>query len=94
MPASSTTSLKLDNELKERVQRLAAARRRSPHWVMREAVEQYVGREEKREQLRQDALAAWSHYQTTGLHATAEEADAWLAKLERGEAAEAPECHV
>ena len=94
MAISSTTSLKLESELKERVQRLAAARRRSPHWVMREAVEQYVGREEKREQLRQDALAAWNHYQTTGLHATAEEADAWLAKLEAGEDDEAPECHV
>jgi predicted transcriptional regulator len=94
MATSCTTSLKLDLDLKERIQRLAAARRRSPHWVMREAVEQYVSREEKREQLRQDALAAWNHYQTTGLHATAEEADAWLAKLEAGEDAEAPECHV
>ncbi len=93
MPTPSTTSLKLDAELKDRVQRLASSLRRSPHWVMREAVEQYVGREEKREQLRQDALAAWNHYQTTGLHATADEADAWLAKLEAGEDAEAPECH-
>lgn len=93
MPTPSTTSLKIDSELKERVQRLAAARRRSPHWIMREAVEQYVSREEQRERLRQDALAAWTHYQTTGLHATAEEADAWLAKLEAGEDAKAPECH-
>jgi predicted transcriptional regulator len=61
---------------------------------MREAVEQYVGREEKREELRTAALAAWDEYQATGLHATAEEADAWLAKLEAGEEARAPECHV
>jgi predicted transcriptional regulator len=94
MATISTTSLKLDSELKERVQRLASVRRRSAHWVMREAVEQYVSREEKHEQLRQDALAAWSHYQTTGLHATAEEADAWLAKLEAGDDAETPECHA
>ncbi len=94
MPASSTTSLKLDAETKDRVQRLASARRRSPHWIMREAIEQYVEREEKSEQLRQDAMAAWSHYQTTGLHVTAEEADTWLAKLETGEDAAAPECHV
>ena len=94
MPTVATTSLKLDVELKERVQRLALARRRSAHWVMREAVEQYVGREEKREQLRAEALAAWNDYQATGLHATAEEADAWLARLEAGEDAEAPECHV
>lgn len=93
MPTSSTTSLKLDSQTKERVQRLAASRRRSPHWVMREAIEQYVVREEKREQFREDALAAWTHYQTTGLHATAEEADAWLGKLEAGKNPAAPKCH-
>jgi predicted transcriptional regulator len=93
MPTVSTTSLKLDPDLKQRVQQLASARRRSAHWVMREAVEQYVSREEMRERLRQDALAAWNHYQTTGLHATSEEAEAWLAKLEAGEDAETPECH-
>ena len=94
MPTTSTTSLKLDLEIKDRVQRLAAVRRRSAHWVMREAVEQYVEREEKRLQFHQDALAAWADYQATGLHVTAAEADAWLAKLEVGEEAVAPECHI
>jgi predicted transcriptional regulator len=94
MPTLSTTSLKLDSAMKQRVHRLAAARRRSPHWVMREAVEQYVEREEKREQLRQDALAAWAAYQTAGLHVTAKEADAWLAKLEAGKRAVIPKCHA
>jgi predicted transcriptional regulator len=73
MPKRSTTSVKLDTEIKERVRRLAVARRRSPHWVMREAIEEYVEREEKRERFRRDALAAWAHYQTTGLYASAEE---------------------
>ena len=94
MAKPSTTSLKLDNAMKERVRRLASARRRSPHWIMCEAVEQYVEREEKREQFRQDALAAWAEYQTTGLHVTAKEADAWLAKLEAGKHAVTPKCHV
>ena len=93
MATPPTTSLKLDVETKERIRRLASARRRSAHWVMREAIEQYVEREEKREQLRQDALAAWKHYQTTGLHATAEDTDAWLAKLEAGKDAVPPKCH-
>jgi predicted transcriptional regulator len=94
MPKSSTTSLKLDHDVKKRVQRLATARRRSPHWLMREAIEEYVEREEKREQFRQHALAAWDHYQTTGLHATAEEADAWLAKLEAGKDVAPPKCRA
>jgi predicted transcriptional regulator len=93
MPTPSTTSLKLDREMKDRVERLAAARRRSAHWVMREAVAQYVEREEKRQQFHQDALAAWADYQASGQHASAEESDAWLARLEAGENAAAPECH-
>jgi hypothetical protein len=46
--------------------------------------------EGKRDRFRRDALAAWAHYQTTGLHATEEEADAWLARLEAGEEAALP----
>lgn len=94
MAATQTTSLKLEPKLKQRVQSLAAARRRSAHWIMVEAVEQYVSREERRERLRKDVLQAWKHFETTGLHATAEEADAWLARLEAGQDAEKPECHV
>ncbi|MFZ3341197.1 MAG: ribbon-helix-helix protein, CopG family [Terriglobales bacterium] len=94
MSTPSTTTLKLDGKTKKRVQRLASTRRRSAHWLMREAIEQYVEREERREQFRQDALAAWDHYQTTGLHATAEEADAWLARLEAGKNAAPPKCRA
>lgn len=94
MPKTSTTSLKLDIAVRKRVQRLASVRRRSPHWLMREAIEEYVEREEKRTQFRQDALAAWDHYQTTGLHVSAADADAWLAKLEAGKASAPPKCRA
>lgn len=53
-----------------------------------------MNREENLEQFRQDAVTAWKDFQATGLHATAEKADAWLARLEAGEKAEAPECHT
>ena len=91
---AAATSIKLDGTLKERVQNLAEARRRSSHWIMREAIAQYVEREEKREAFKQEAIRAWEEYQQTGLHVTLEEADAWLAKLEAGEKAEPPKCHV
>lgn len=88
------TSLKIDPDIKERVQRLADVRHRSSHWLMLEAIRQFVEREEKREAFRQDGMKAWSEYQTTGLHVTLDEADAWLAKLESGIDEEPPECHV
>lgn len=91
---AAPTSIKLDDELKGRVQHLADARRRSSHWIMREAITQYVAREEKREAFKQDALHAWQEHQRTGLHLTLEEADAWLAKLEAGEDMEPPACHA
>ena len=91
---STATSIKLDDALKERVRHLASTRRRSPHWIMREAIAQYVEREEKREAFKREALGAWEEYQRTGLHLTQEEADAWLARLEAGEDVEPPRCHV
>lgn len=91
MTGTSITSVKLDAETKERVKRLAAARRRSAHWLMREAIEEYVAREEKREAFRQEALARWEEYRATGRHVAAADADAWLAKLEAGEDADLPE---
>ena len=87
-------SIKMDDELKSRVQHLAGLRRRSVHWIMREAIQQYIEREEKREAFKQDALRAWNEYQATGQHLTLEEVDAWLAKLEAGEDVEPPKCHV
>ncbi|PWB55185.1 MAG: CopG family transcriptional regulator [Nitrosomonadales bacterium] len=87
-------AIKIDPETKERIKRLADARQRTPHWLMREAIRQYVEREEKREAFHQDAIKAWNECQATGLHVTMEEADAWLARLEAGQDAEPPECHV
>jgi predicted transcriptional regulator len=72
-------AIKIDPDIKDRVKRLAEARHRTPHWLMREAITQYVEREEKREAFRQDTLKAWEEYRETGEHATAEEVEAWLA---------------
>jgi predicted transcriptional regulator len=87
------TSVKLDNKMKSRIQHLANMRHRTPHWIMCEAIRDYVEREEKREAFKQDARDAWDAYQENGLHLTLEEANAWLAKLEAGEDAELPKCH-
>jgi len=86
-------AIKIDEDIKARVKRLAEARNRTAHWLMREAITQYVDREEKRESFRQDTLKAWEEYRTTGKHVSGEEADAWLAKLELGHDIEPPECH-
>ncbi|MBI5333248.1 MAG: CopG family ribbon-helix-helix protein [Burkholderiales bacterium] len=85
-------AIKIDDDMRERVKRLAQARHRTAHWLMREAITQYVEREEKREAFRQDTLKAWEEYRTTGLHASAEEVEAWLASWGSDEEQPAPAC--
>ena len=87
-------NLELDAEIESRLLRLAEARRRSADALVREAVEQYVEREERRERLRHDALGTWTEYRATGLHVTGGEADAWLSRLEAGDDAEPPTPHA
>lgn len=93
LPAIKPIAVKLDVDIRERMKHLAQVRQRTTHWLMREAIEQYVEREEKQIAAREDALNAWEEYQLTGLHVSHQEADAWLAKLESGEDVEPPECH-
>ena len=87
-------AIKIDDDTTARLKRLADARHRTAHWLMREAITQYVEREERREAFRQDTLKAWDEYRSTGLHVTADEADTWLADLELGKDTEPPGCRV
>lgn len=91
--AISPTPVKLDPELKVRLKRLATARHRAPHWLMREAIAQYVDREERRQALHQDAVAAWAEFEETGLHVSDNEMVAWLETWGTDEELPAPACH-
>ena len=91
--AAKTMSVKLDVDTRARVESLAEARHRSAHWVMREAITQYVDREERREAFRKDTIKAWEEYQETGLHATSAEVDDWLASWGSESEIPAPVCH-
>ena len=86
-------AIKIDEDTRNRVKRLAEARQRSSHWMMLEAIRQYVEREEKREAFRQDGVNAWNEYQATGLHVTGDEVIAWLDSWGEENEQAAPVCH-
>jgi len=46
--------------------------------MIREAISEYVVREERKEQFKQEAISTWRNYQLTGLHLTEEEMDDWM----------------
>jgi predicted transcriptional regulator len=87
------TSVKLDDDLKGRIQDLAVQQRRSAHWIMREAIVQYVEREEARASFRQEALASWAEYQANGQHLTGGEVRDWLRSWGTEAETDPPECH-
>lgn len=85
--------VEIDPDIRTRVEILAEASHRSTHWIMREAISQYVEREEQREAFRQETIRAWEEYQETGLHATTVEVDTWLASWGTNDELPTPACH-
>ena len=94
MKTQVSASVRMPQALHARVVTLAESRQRTPHAIMVQAIESFVSREEQREALRREARAAHEEFMRTGLHVTAEEADAWLAELATGNDVEPPECHI
>jgi predicted transcriptional regulator len=60
---------------------------------MREAIQQYVEREEARESFKQEAVVSWAAYQETGLHLTGQEVRDWLNNWGTDTETATPECH-
>jgi predicted transcriptional regulator len=76
--SKTTMGVKLDEEMRERIKALAESRRRSAHWIMKEAIGQYLEREEEIEQRNRQADEAWEEYRASGQSVSHEAMDAWL----------------
>ncbi|MDD5469114.1 MAG: ribbon-helix-helix protein, CopG family [Anaerolineales bacterium] len=86
-------SVKLDADELMRLKTLAEARQRKPHFLMKEALRQYLDREERRESFHREAMDNWREYQETGLHLIGGEVAAWLDTWGTDAEQEAPACH-
>jgi predicted transcriptional regulator len=75
---ATTMGVKLDEETRERLRSLGVLKRRSSHWLMREAIRQYLDKEEAIESRNREADAAWEAYQRTGQFISNEAMMAWL----------------
>ena len=62
----AATGIKLDEHTRLRLKRLGEQRERSPHWLMRTAILEYLDWEERYEQEKQEDMARWENYQLTG----------------------------
>ena len=94
LPKTSPISIRLPADLKDCIQKLATTRQRSTNALVVQAITAFVEREEKREAIRQECIAAHEHYQQTGLHVTQAEVKDWIAQLRQGKQVGAPKCHI
>ncbi len=88
--ATITQGIKLEPETRERLQKLGELKKRSPHFLMKEAITLYLEREERYERERAEDAARYERYQLTGEAVSDEAATAWLKSLAQGKAAPCP----
>ena len=77
----TTMGVKVDEETRERLKRVAKMKDRSVHWLMKEALRRYLESEERFEQEKAEDLARFQAYLDTGRHISNDEMMSWLDEL-------------
>ncbi len=87
---TTTIGIKIDDETRRRLKELAEARNRTAHWIVKEAVSEYLTREEVVEKERIEDQQRWDHYVLTGEAVDHDRVRDWLQGLADGQDDECP----
>ena len=85
-----TQGIKLDDETRQRLKALGAVRNRTPHFLMRTAIQDYLEREEKYEREKREDQERWDEYVLTGKAIDHETVTEWLNDLANGKVRPCP----
>jgi len=77
----TTMGVKLDDETRERLKRVAEMKQRSVHWLMKEAIRRYLDSEEHFEREKAEDTARYQAYLDTGRHISNDEMMSWMDEL-------------
>jgi len=78
---TTTMGVKLDNDVRDRLKALGTVKERSPHWLMKKAIQEYLEKEEVREREKEEDRQRWQRYQDTGEHLDHDEVKTRLMRL-------------
>ena len=87
---TTTQGVKLDESTCQRLKELGKLRDRSPHWLMRSAIEKYLDEEERYEHEKREDMERWEQYQLTGNAVPHEKVARWLKDLAAGKETPCP----
>jgi predicted transcriptional regulator len=85
-------AIKLPQQDRDRLQQLGVTKKRSAHWLAKEAITQYLDREEAAEQFKQESVARWEEYCHTGKSVPHDTVTRWLDSWGTENELEAPKC--
>jgi len=91
---TGAVTVKLDISDRERIASLAATKKRTPHYLMKEAILEYIKREEAQQNFIKAAESSFEQYKNTGLHVTLEEFSKWVDDAQKNPDAPIPPCHT
>jgi predicted transcriptional regulator len=83
--------VKIDPEIRDRLDRLGEIKHRSAHWLMKEAITRYLEQEEYNEQLNRETLARWQEAEQ-GKVVSHQAVSKWLDTWGTDEESDRPAC--
>ena len=93
-PRSVNVTVKLEDSERRSLKSLAAAKQRTPHFLMKEAIHRYIEDEEAEQAAIEAAVTSLAHYKKTGLHTTLDEVKVWAKAVRKNRSAKLPACHT
>lgn len=90
---SGSVTVKLEAKDRDRIASLALAMKRTPHYLMKAAILDFVQREETRLNFIKAAESSFEHYKETGLHITLDEFSKWVDDIQDNPDTAMPACH-
>lgn len=87
---STTIGVKIDEETRRRLKALAEAKNRTAHWIVKEAISEYLTHEELTERERLEDQECWDRYVLTGEAIDHDRVREWLEALADGRDEECP----
>lgn len=91
---AKNATVKLTTLERERLKSIATFRRRTPHFIMKEAIQTYLQSAEAEQNFISAGEASWHDYENTGLHISLDEAKGWAKQLKEDRNATIPTCHT
>ena len=93
-PRASNVTIKLDSIERDRLRSLSVAKKRTPHYLMKEAIALYLEREENEQAVLSIVDNSAHHYEATGLHITMAEMRLWKDAVKADRTVKLPTCHA